>query len=99
MKTQKNKKMTLDGLAHLIKSESKKSQEEMAVMVKNAFQGNQEYMDKRFDAIGEDFGNVHYKLDKIDKKLDSQEKIIFNHEGRIDKLEVDGKKVKKALAI
>ncbi len=89
----------MDGLASLMKQGFKKNQEEMAVMVENAFQGNQEYMDKNFKAISEDLGHVHYKLDKIDKKLDSHEKTIFNHDGRIDKLEIDAKKVKKVLAI
>jgi hypothetical protein len=67
----------------------------LAVLIERSFQSNQEYMDTRFNAIGEDLGHMHYKLDKIDKKLDGQEKTIFNHDQRIDKLEID-LKLKKA---
>lgn len=112
----KNKKMTLDGLAVLMKQgfgmvdkkfgaidkKLEANQESMAVMVKNAFQGNQEYMDKKFGAIdgnlnsiAEEFRGVHYKLDKIDKKLEGQEKTIFDHNQKIDRIEVE-LKLKKA---
>ena len=94
--------MTIDELAVLMKQgfgmidkKLEASEESMAVMVKNAFQGNQEYMDKRFNAIGEDLGHVHYKLDRIDKKLDSQEKTVFNHDQKIDRIEAE-LKLKKA---
>ena len=53
----------------LIKSESKKSQEEMAVMVKNAFQGNQEYMDKRFESITGEMRSGFKKADENFKQV------------------------------
>lgn len=109
MKKQKDKKMTIDGLAVLMKEgfsgidkkfnridkKLETNQEEMATMVKNAFQGNQEYMDRNFKALGEDLHHAHYKLDKIDKKLDGQEKTIFDHDQKIDRIEVE-LKLKKA---
>lgn len=53
-------------------------------------------MDAKFEG---EFKAVRYQLDKIETKLDKQEKTIFDHDGKIDKLEVDIKTVKKALAL
>ena len=68
-KEQQNKKMTMDGLARLIKSESQKNQKELAGTVKimlDAFQSNQEYMDKRFDNLaGEVRGGFKQVTEKI----------------------------------
>ncbi len=101
--TKKDIQQLLDGqtkvILHAVDKKIGGKIDELAVMVHNSFQSNQEYMDKRFDVIGEDMRHVHYTLDKIDKRFEGQEKIIFNHDGRIDKLEVDAKVVKKALAI
>ena len=89
-----------------MKKEKDMTVKELSKLMLGAFQSNQEYMDKKFtdidknfNSVSEDFRGVHYKLDKIDKKLDGQEKTIFAHDQKIDKLEVDMKKVKKALAI
>lgn len=72
---------------------------ELAVMMRDAFQGNQDYMDKKFTEIGDEFRHVHYKLETIEKKLDNHEKTLFSQDQKMDKLEVDMKKVKKILAI
>ena len=60
--------------------ESKNSPEEittipeLAEMIKNSFQGNQDYMDKRFDEIEGKLKGVESSLTaeikKVDKKLD-----------------------------
>lgn len=55
----------MDGLASLMKQGFKKNQEEMAVMVKNAFQSNQEYMDKNFAVVNKNIKEVHTEIQKI----------------------------------
>ena len=86
----------MDGLASLMRQGFKKNQEEMADMVKNAFQSNQEYMDKRFDAVDKKFDAVDKRFDAMDKRFDQvvQEihKINLNavdvvHKEDFDKLE------------
>mgnify|MGYP001591765700 CR=1 FL=1 len=71
-KKQKSKKITLDGLAGLVKQGFKRNQKEMAemtVMVKNAFQGNQDYMDLKFNAIDEKFEKIDRRFDQVDENF------------------------------
>ena len=44
---------------------------ELAVLMRDAFQSSQDYMDKKFNSIDEKFDSIDKKFDSIDKKFDS----------------------------
>lgn len=97
---QKSKKMTMDKLAVLMKQGFKKNQEEMAIMVGNAFQGTQDLfvekfnlIDKRFDILtgemNKNFKNVNEEINKANlNAVDVVRKEEFNAlEVRVVRLE------------
>lgn len=47
---------------------------ELAVMINNGFQTNQEYMDKRFDELKGEIKGVDSRLVKVERKLEGVEK-------------------------
>src|SRR2546425_1062205 len=54
----------------------------LAIMMKNAFQSNQEYMEKNFDAIEGNFKEVKQQIDNISKNT-----VDVIHQEEFDKLE------------
>ncbi len=63
--------MTMDGLASLMKQGFKKSQEDMAVMVHDAFQSTQDLLVEKFEKIDEKFEKIDENFKEVKKKIDN----------------------------
>lgn len=62
---------------------------ELAIIMRDAFQTNQEYMDKNFQQISENFKQVDVNFQEIKEKIDNLSKNTVDvvHQEEFDKLE------------
>ncbi len=77
--------MTIDELAVVVKQGFKKNQTEMAGTVKimlDAFQSNQEYMDKNFDIVNKNIKEIHKEVQKVNLNI-----VDVVHKEEFDKLD------------
>src|SRR3989344_1857411 len=93
-KKQKNKKVTMDGLANLMREGFKKTQDQMAknqediaIMVNTAVQGTQDLLVERIDQLDRKFEGKFEEVDKkfegINYKLDKIDKKLDSQEKTI----------------
>lgn len=82
-------KVILDSVEERIDKKIDEKIDGLAVMVKNGFQGTQDYMDKKFNIVDKKFDQVTEKVNNISRNIvDVVRKEEFKKlESRVEKLE------------
>ena len=88
MKKEKNKKVTLEGLARMVAEGFDEINGKMAT---------KEEMNSRFDSVEQRLGKVEYRVDEIYEIVVDREKDVLDLQVRVNKLEDNVKILNKQL--